>query len=211
MSEWKNMSLGEFQEKLASKDPTPGGGSAAAVALGQAAALTEMVSKLTLGREKWEQGWGAAEKTKLVTTNIISGSAFELAQKDSEAFESVMSAYKLPRDSEDDKKHRRMKIVDATWSATLVPLETAEIAHELLSTLPDLAKWGNSNAVTDVGVASLLASAACKGALFNVEINLESLPEDDVKVIAIKDKIEKIRLSASELSKECMKSVKERI
>ena len=211
MSEWKNMSLGEFQEKLASKDPTPGGGSAAAIALGQAAALTEMVSKLTLGREKWEQGWVAAEKTKLVTTNILSGSAFELAKKDSEAFESVMSAYKLPRDSEDDKKHRRMKIDDATWSATLVPLETAEIAHELLSTLPALAKLGNSNAVTDVGVASLLASAACKGALFNVEINLESLPEDDIKVIEIKDKIEKIRLSASELSKECMKSVKERI
>ena len=211
MSEWKNMSLGDFQEKLASKDPTPGGGSASAIALGQAAALTSMVAELTLGREKWKDGWNAAENAKLVTTNILAGLAFELAMKDSNAFDAVMAAYKLPKETNEDKVTRSMKIVEATWIATLVPLDTAKIALELLKTLPELASKGNSNAVTDVGVASLLASAACKGALFNVEINIGSLPTDDEKVKQIVKQIEDIRLTASNISKNCMKYVKERI
>ncbi len=211
MSKWGEISLSEFQEKLSSKDPTPGGGSASAIALGQAAALTNMVAELTLGREKWETGWHAAENSKSVAANILGDSAFELAKNDSDAFDSVMSAFRLPKESEEEIKHRKMMIVEATWGATLVPLETAKIALELLSTLPNLATHGNSNAVTDVGVASLLASAACKGALFNVEINLGSLPSDDNRVIELRDEVESIRIKSSDYSRECIKSVRARI
>ena len=211
MSEWKDISLGVFQEKLASKDPTPGGGSASAVALGQAAALTNMVVELTLGRDKWEDGWLAAENAKSVATNILGDYSFDLAKRDSDAFESVMGAFRMPRDSEEEVSKRKRKIIEATWEATLVPLETAKSALQLLSKLPELAKKGNANAVTDVGVASLLASAACKGALFNVEINLGSLPSDDEKVASVKNEVEEIRIASSDYSRDCIKSVRERI
>ena len=81
---WMDMSLQQFQDALASNDPTPGGGTAAAVALGQASALTRMVVQLTLGKEKWQEGWKAAEAAEIVIGNVYQR-AGELAQLDSDA------------------------------------------------------------------------------------------------------------------------------
>lgn len=175
--DWNDMTLREFQTALASSSPTPGGGTAAAVALGQAAALTCMVSDLTLGKERYEEGWNIAEKARDVAIPILTRSA-ELAIEDSAAFDMVMACFKMPKQTEEEIQLRRTAIRETTLGAAEVPFETAELALELLKTLPELAKKGNPNAVSDVGVASLLASAACKGALFNVEINLGSLPSE---------------------------------
>jgi formiminotetrahydrofolate cyclodeaminase len=101
-----------------------------------------------------------------------------LAEEDSEAFDEVMAAFKMPKSSDSEKTHRRTAIRSGTLQAAKVPFETAEVALALLKALTELAVHGNANAVTDVGVAGLLASAAAKGALFNVEINLQSLPDD---------------------------------
>ena len=84
----------------------------------------------------------------------------------------------LPKDNDEEKLSRRNAIRNATLNATEKPFETAKISFELMEFLPELAQKGNANAVSDVGVAGLLASAACKGALFNVDINLSGLPED---------------------------------
>lgn len=174
---WMDMTLREYQAALASSSPTPGGGTAAAIALGQASALSIMVCDLTLGREKWKEGWSHAESTQLLAIPMLNRSG-ELAQADSDAFDDVMACFRLPKESDDEKNARKNAIRDTTLRAAEVPFETAQHAMNLLVKLPSLAKYGNANAVTDVGVASLLASAAAKGALFNVEINLQSLPEN---------------------------------
>lgn len=171
------MTLRDFQSALASSSPTPGGGTAAAVALGQAASLTVMVCDLTLGNEKWSDGWAVAEAAQTVAIPLLN-KAGELAQADSDAFDGVMDSFKLPKSTDAEKTERRDAIRKATLVAAEIPYETARSALALMKHLPELAKRGNGNAVSDVGVAGLLASAAAKGAVFNVEINLGSLPEE---------------------------------
>jgi len=173
---WVEMSIREFQSALASSSPTPGGGTAAAIALGQAAALSIMVCDLTIGSEKWKEGWEISEKLLPISIKIMTNSA-KLADEDSESFDAVMDSFKMPKESEEEKEFRRQEIRKNTLMAAKIPMQTAELALQLLNYLPDLAKFGNKNALSDVGVCSLLASAACKGALFNVKINLSSLPE----------------------------------
>ena len=173
---WVEMSIKDFQSSLASSSPTPGGGTAAAIALGQAAALSIMVCDLTIGSEKWKDGWGISEELLPVAIEIMTNSA-RLADEDSDSFDAVMDSFKMPKESEEEKESRRQEIRKNTLIAAKIPMETAELALQLLNYLPDLAKYGNKNALSDVGVCSLLASAACKGALFNVKINLASLPE----------------------------------
>ncbi len=205
---WMEMKLRDFQAALASSSPTPGGGTAAAISLGQASALTIMVCDLTIGKEKWSQGWGIAEKA-LVNSVKIMTRAGELADEDSEAFDEVMASFRLPKGSEDEVMTRRTAIRDATLNATKKPFETAELALNLMELLPELASKGNANAVSDVGVAGLLASAACKGALFNVDINLASLPEEMAEEIRIS--APEIKEKARILSRKIMDEVRDRI
>lgn len=206
--EWSEMSLREFQTALSSSSPTPGGGTAAAVALGQAAALTCMVADLTVGNEKWSDGWNAAEKSQEVAISMFSR-ALDLATDDSRSFDGVMMAYKLPKESDEDKTIRKQAIREATLGAAEVPLETARLALELLETLPDLATSGNGNAVTDVGVAALLASAACKGALFNVDINLSGMEGKTSE--KYKEESANILEKSRQLSRLCMDAVRDRM
>ena len=205
---WMDMTVRDFQAALASSSPTPGGGTAAAIALGQASALTIMVCDLTLGKEKWQEGWSIAEKALQSSVRIMTR-AGELADEDSDAFDGVMASFKLPKDSEEEKQARRNAIRNATLGATEVPHETAKLALELLRHLPELASKGNANAVSDVGVAGLLASAACKGALFNVDINIGSLPEDMAS--DIRTSAPEILEESRKLSRKIMDVVKERI
>lgn len=179
---WADMTLREFQAALASSSPTPGGGTASAVALGQAASLSIMVCDLTLGNEKWQTGWAIAEEIQKIAIPAMSRSN-ALATEDSQAFDRVMEGFSLPKTTEEEKSVRRATIRNATLEAAVVPFETASLAMKLLTLLPELANKGNGNAVTDVGVAGLLASAAAKGAVFNVEINLDSLPVEMGKSI----------------------------
>jgi formiminotetrahydrofolate cyclodeaminase len=174
---WMEMTVREFQSALASSSPTPGGGTVAAMSLGQAAALTCMVADLTIGKEKWQSGWDIADKSALLAVRMLTR-AGQLAEEDSDSFDAVMASFKLPKENDDEIVTRRTAIHSATLQAAVVPLETARLAHDLLQLLPELAKLGNANAASDVGVAGLLASAACKGALFNVDINLSSIPEE---------------------------------
>ncbi len=205
---WMEMTVREFQAALASSSPTPGGGTAAAIALGQASALTVMVADLTLGKEKWKDGWEISEKAMLLAVKIMTRSGV-LADEDSDAFDEVMSSYKLPKDTEEDKSQRKAAIKLATLKATEVPFETAELSLQLLQLLPELAMKGNANAVSDVGVAGLLASAACKGALFNVDINLSGLSEESA--IAIREAAPKIHEESRILSRKIMDEVRNRL
>lgn len=205
---WMDMSLQDFQNALASNDPTPGGGTAAAVALGQASALTQMVAHLTLGKEKWQDGWAAARDAQRIVDTIYHR-AGELAQLDSEAFDGVMESFRKPKSTEDEKNERRKAIRHNTLLAAKIPYETVLLGMELLSCQEALARDGNANAVSDVGVASLLASAAVKGALFNVEINLQSLPSEMGGEMRVQCPL--LRSKCSEVSRSIMHAVHERM
>ena len=174
---WANVTLKEFQSALASSDPTPGGGSVAGVALGQAAALAKMVADLTLSNDKYEAGWEISKSINAVAGPLLE-EGLNLAQLDSEAFDAVVAGFKMPKTTDDEKANRRNEIRNSMLGAAKVPYDTACHALDLLKLLPDLATLGNENAVSDVGVSGLLASAALKGAIFNIEINLNSLPDD---------------------------------
>lgn len=205
---WMDMTQREFMAALASSSPTPGGGTAAAVSLGQAAALSIMVCDLTLGKDKWVEGWEVAEQVQLKAIPMISSSG-ELADKDSQAFDAVMDAFSLPKSTPEEIELRGKTIRESTLYAAEIPLETAKAAADLLSLLPNLASNGNANAVSDVGVAGLLASAAAKGALFNVEINLKSLPESMSQGLfpQVQELKEQIRID----SRRVMDAVRERL
>ena len=205
---WMEMTLVDFQSALASKKATPGGGTAAAVALGQAAGLTEMVCSLTLGSEKWSDGWQAAEIARLVAAEVLLD-AGRLANEDSAAFDSVVAAFRMPKENEDEKLLRRDAIRQGTLHAAKVPLDTAKKGMELLQTLEQLAAKGNGNAASDVGVASLLASAAVKGALFNVEINIASLPPEMASGVI--EESRGMREACSQVARGIMHAVHDRI
>ena len=205
---WMEMTVRDFQAALASSSPTPGGGTAAAIALGQASALTIMVCDLTLGKDKWQDGWSAAN-TALSSAVRIMSRAGELADEDSAAFDGVMASFKLAKGTDEEKSTRRTAIRNATLGATEIPFETAELSLRLLKLLPELAIKGNANAVSDIGVAGLLASAACKGALFNVDINLDSLPEDMAAEIRKSAPI--ILDDSRTISRQIMDAVRDRI
>ena len=205
---WNSLTLDEFQSSLASKSATPGGGTASAVALGQSAALVAMVSRLTIGNEKWQDGWNHSQSA-LETASEVMESSNRLAIEDSQAFDEVMSAFKLPKTTEVETGLRKESIRKATLLAAEVPYKTASLAIKLLDRMEPLSKSCNANAVSDVGVACLLATAGCKGALFNVEINLNSLPADLGS--DMRNNIEQINEQCRELSKSIMHNVKSRL
>ena len=208
MTDYGRMSLAEYRDALASDAPTPGGGTAAAVALSQGAALAVMVSNLTLGKERWEDGWSTAEACVKIAEPLLER-GHQLAREDAEAFDLVMDAFRMPKSNEDEIAVRKSAIQDGTIGAAMVPMETAKLAYDLLNILPDLASTGNGNAVTDVGVAGLLVSAACKGALFNVEININSLPDD--MATPLRTEMEELRIDCRDKAREIMHRVHERL
>ena len=170
---------------IASSEPTPGGGSVAALSLAHAHSLSLMVARLTLAKEKWVEGHDAAKATIELSEPALE-EAILLAISDSEAFESVMSAYRLPKKTEDEKKQRSEEIRNATIGAALAPLNTASSAQKLLSNLEKQSASCNPNALTDLASASEMALSAAKIASLNVRINLEYIEGEDVDLLASK-------------------------
>ncbi len=174
-----NKTITGFSEELASKSPAPGGGSVAALAGSTAAALLAMVSNLTIGKEKFkefdedmQQVLKEAEKLRL--------RLLQLVDEDTRAFNEVMAAFKLSKGSEADKKMRATAIQQAFSGAARVPLEVANRSLDVMRLTEKVIANGNPNAASDAGVAVLMASAAAKGAAFNVEINLDSIKDGDI-------------------------------
>ena len=183
---------------VASSEPTPGGGSVAALSLAHAHSLSLMVARLTLAKEKWEEGHDAA-KASIELSEPALEEAILLAISDSEAFQSVMSAYRLPKETEDEKKQRSEEIRNATIGAALAPLNTASSAQKLLSNLEKQSAACNPNALTDLASASEMALSAAKIASLNVRINLEYIEGEDVDLLTskINTAVERCKKSAS--------------
>jgi len=163
---------------IASSEPTPGGGSVAALVLAHAHALALMVSRLTSGREKWKDGHNAAE---IVISSSEKGMklAQDLAWEDAAAFNRVMDAYRMPKDSESEKEARKESIISATIGAAMSPMAIVEESLNLMGSITELAKFGNSNALTDLFSSAELARTAAVIASLNVRINLDSVSKHD--------------------------------
>lgn len=173
-----NLSVSDLVGRLATDDPIPGGGSASALAGAMAAALIHMVVELTSGRPDAADQEEALTELRLAAA-ILQSDLLRLAELDAAAYAAVVRARRLPRGDDRERELRRVQIEAAVREATRAPLEIARRASDILGLAERLAPIGNRNAVSDVGVAGLLASAAMRGGAMNVEINLPSLPADD--------------------------------
>lgn len=165
-----------FLDSLASSAPAPGGGSVAALSGAMGAALVSMVCNLTIGKARYADVETAMRDT-LDRAEALRHDLQELAQADLEAFNRLSAAYKLPRTTDADLAIRRDAIQASLKRATEVPLRTARAAAAILPLCPAVAEGGNQAAVSDVGVAALLAHASVRSALMNVEINLRVLDD----------------------------------
>jgi formiminotetrahydrofolate cyclodeaminase len=173
-----DLAVSDLVAHLATSDPVPGGGSASALAGAMAAALVEMVVALTTGRP------AAVEHEAVLaeigaTATALRTELLRLAEVDADAYAAVVAARRLPKDTSAEQVQRQERITATVRDATRAPLEVVRRSGETFSLAESLAPIGNRNAVSDVGVAGLLAAAAMRGAAMNVEINLPSLPDDD--------------------------------
>lgn len=202
-------SLGSFLDELASGAPTPGGGSVAALSGAMAAGLIVMVCDLTIGKPQYAEF--EAEATNLrARAEALRRELQDLAQTDVEVFGRLSAAYKLPRTTQADAAARRAAIQQVTRQASEAPLRAARATIALLPLCTPLARHGNRNAVSDIGVAALLIRAAAPAALLNVEINLGAL-EDQLFVRQARAQIEDLTIGLGEETEGVLALVRERI
>lgn len=170
------VSLSGFISSVSSSSPVPGGGSVAAHAGSLAASLAQMVTGLTIGKKKYAAVEAEMKEAGLRAASLVNRLS-ALVTRDADAYTAVAGAYKLPKESDAEMSVRQSAIDDALVGAAAVPLETARAAREAADLAELVAMKGNSNALTDAGVAALLADAACRGAAYNVRINVASLSD----------------------------------
>lgn len=195
----------EFLEETASDKPVPGGGSVAAQSGATAAALVEMVANLTIGKKAYAD---VSEEMKTVASKAqVLRMAFVCdIDRDSEAFGRVMEAFKLPKESEEEKSKRKRAIQEATQLAALVPLEVARRALEVIELSRIVVQKGNKNAITDGAVSAMMARTSALSAIYNVKINLNGL-EDKCFTDKILNEINEIDADITAKEKEIMSIV----
>jgi formiminotetrahydrofolate cyclodeaminase len=172
------LTVRDLAERLASAEPIPGGGSAAAIGGTLAAALVRMVVALSVGRPAHAADEEALRDIALAASGWQS-ELLGLANQDAAAYASVVRARRLPRDTDLERTARAGQVNAAVRDATRVPLRIVEVASHVLDLAVRLAPIGNPHAASDTGVAAQMASAAMRGAALNVRINLPSLADGD--------------------------------
>ena len=176
----KDQKIKNFLDILASKSPTPGGGSVAALTGAMGSALLSMVGNLTMGKEKYYHVEDDIRKI-LENSEKLRAEFEDLSEKDIEAFNQFMAIMKLPKETAEQKEIRKQKMQIALVEAANVPLEVARKSQELLSICKEIADKGNKNVISDVGVGVILGQAAFDSAILNVKINLAMIQDEIIK------------------------------
>lgn len=206
-------SIKEYVEATASGDPTPGGGSVAAVAASLGAALTSMVYNLTQDKKSYreleekdrnelDKNFEEIKKSMDKLNNFV--------DEDTKAFDDVMKAFKMPKETDEDKKNRSQAIQDGYKKALELPLDCAKECLKVLECQEIFAEHGNINAITDVGVGALLAATGLEGALLNVTINLKSIKDDEYRLEKERD-VEGVLNKGLDLKSRLMEKVYQRL
>lgn len=180
MSRLVSLSVSDFAAALASDAPAPGGGSAAAAGGANGAGLLAMVVRLTLGKEKYRAAWDElaplADRLDGARAKLLS-----LVDEDTQAFDGILAARRLPKDTDAEKTARKKALDEANVLATTVPMQTAFFAHEALKTAPLVFEKGNPNASSDAWAGALASWAAVLAALANVRINLPGVSDPELQ------------------------------
>ena len=191
-----NLSVKEFLGKTAGSDPVPGGGSISALNAAIASALTEMVANLTIGKKKYED---REEQMKKIASLASSYQALFIKDidADSDAYNKVFDAFKLPKETDEQKAIRSQEIQAATKVAAEVPMEIARKAYAMMEIIEQVAEHGNQNAITDACVSMMTARTAVLGGLLNVRINLSSI-KDEAYVSSMAQEADRLEKEAIE-------------
>ena len=197
-----DQTLVEFLDATASSEPVPGGGSIAAQSGATAAALIEMVAKLTIAKKTYED---VSDEMKEIAKKAarLRSELVKAIDYDADAYNSVMLAYQLPKETEVQKETRKAQIQVSMRLAATVPLGVARKAHEILYLSKDIVMKCNKNAVTDGLVAAMMARTSILSAIYNVKINLASISDLDY-TSGITKEIDELTEKATLLEKEIM-------
>lgn len=200
-------SLRALLEKLSAATPTPGGGSAAAIVGSIAASLTAMVAGLTLGKRAYQS---VEQEMRRVLAEAITlrDELLELADRDSAAFNAVIAAYKLPKETESARAERARAIQSALKDATEVPYQTALRCYRVLELAEVVVTRGNKSALSDGGAAAVLAEGAVQAAALNVAINLSAISDESLKSEYTRER-ERLTQQAQQRRAEILKRVVE--
>jgi glutamate formiminotransferase/formiminotetrahydrofolate cyclodeaminase len=175
-----SLTVDRFVDEVSTDSPAPGGGSVAALAGSLASALAAMVANLTVGKKGYEAAWeelaGLAERAQAIKSQLV-----RAIDEDTEAFNGVMAAMRLPKGTPEQQAARDAAVEQAYRDAARVPLSTARLCLDALALAADVAAKGNVNSASDAGVAALMARAGVEGAGLNVLINLSSLKDAHFK------------------------------
>jgi methenyltetrahydrofolate cyclohydrolase len=208
-SQKEDMTLSQFLDAVAGGNATPGGGSVSALVGSLGAALVEMVSNLTM--KKKEPGADREEMKKMAEeARSYRESLSAAVSQDIQAYQGVMNAYLLPRNTDEEKKTRKEEIQRALRKAADPPLFTAATSLKLLKLCRKAVEEGNPNAITDGAVGALLADAALHGGVFNVLVNLSGL-DDAETVKKMKRELSRLELEGEKTKEKILARVKERM
>ncbi len=200
----------DFISEVDSPSPAPGGGSVSALAGSLGASLSRMVGHLTVNKKKFK---GLSEEIQGEFTRRfeelegVKDELNTLVDRDTEAFNLVMAAFKLPKETDEEKTARGKAIEDATYKAIEVPMAIAEQSYRGLELIGYFLEYGNKNAITDLGVSALLLSAALEGAVLNVKINLPGIT-DEAYVAETSNKCNKLVEDGDRIKREIMGGIK---
>jgi glutamate formiminotransferase/formiminotetrahydrofolate cyclodeaminase len=201
--------LKEFLTELASNSPAPGGGSVAALTGALGSALSSMVCNLTIGKEKYNE---VQDEIKFVLekSEKLRKKLTKLIDKDTEAFNDVIAAFKMPKETEKEIKKRNLAIQRGFKTAAMVPLETAKIGIKILDISMIIAKKGNINSITDAAISAITGKACVQSAILNVKINLSSI-KDEIFMDKISSEINNLEKNAINKTDKIIKFVHSKI
>jgi formiminotetrahydrofolate cyclodeaminase len=202
MTKLVKQNLKMFLDELASSSPAPGGGSVAALAGALGAALSSMVCNLTKGKQGYEIAQAEIAE-KLEKSEKLRIDLTELIDRDTEAFNEVMKAIKMPKETEDQKEQRRNALQIVFKHAAEIPLETARKCIQVLEIARIIAEKGNKNSISDAAVSALMAQTGVQAAVLNVRINLSSI-KDTKYVQQVSTELQELLQNAMEKSAEIL-------
>jgi formiminotetrahydrofolate cyclodeaminase len=202
----QDLTVKEFLRKTAANEAVPGGGSSSALNGAIASALGEMVANLTIGKKKYAEVEERMRELAAAMSAYRSRFVNDI-DRDAEAYRQVMEAYRLPKESETEMVKRNEAIQLAMTSASLVPMEVAENALEMLILLAETLEKGNSNTVTDGLVGAMTCRTAIMGALFNVRTNLGGITDENF-VGLMNDKCDRMEREALTIEEALIRRVK---
>ncbi|MEA2055237.1 MAG: cyclodeaminase/cyclohydrolase family protein, partial [Candidatus Thermoplasmatota archaeon] len=200
-----NMKINGFLSELASSSPAPGGGSVAALSGALGAALSSMVCNLTVGKEKYIDVQDEIQDV-LKKSEVLKRELTKLIDEDTNAFSDVIKAFKMPKETEEQKKKRSAAIQKGYKTAASVPLETAKTCEKILNVAQIVAEKGNQSSITDAAVSALMAKAGVESAILNVKINLGSI-KDEKFVEKLSFELDELEISTSDKKNAVMKIV----